>query len=78
MLLSGPPPPAGRPDLAPECPDTWGKFDLGEVFRRELTIPAESPRQYRIEWFILGEDGSNPDIIRIADVRKLPVMPAQD
>jgi hypothetical protein len=63
---------------APECPDTWGKFDLGEVFRRELTIPAESPRQYRIEWFILGEDGSNPEIIRIADVRKLPVMPAQD
>jgi hypothetical protein len=64
---------AGPP--APECPVSWGKFDLGEVFRKEMRIPAESPHRYRIEWFVLGAEDAIPQTIEISDVRKLPVMP---
>ncbi len=63
---------------APACPESWGKFDFGEVFRKELTIPNENSRQYRIEWFVLGDDESKPEIIRITDARKLPAMPKQE
>ena len=63
---------------APVCPESWGKFDFGEVFRNELTVPGDFPRKYRIEWFVLGEDESKPEVINITDVRKLPVMPRRD
>ena len=63
---------------AQECPDTWGKLDFGEAFRQELTVPGDSPREYRIEWFVLGSEASKPEVIRIADVRKLPVMPRKE
>ncbi len=62
---------------APECPDAWGKFDFGEVFRKELSIRGEHPRKYRIEWFVLGAQDSKPEVIQITDARNLPVMPEQ-
>lgn len=81
IVLHGPEQVRSRDDRrppAPACPESWGKFDFGEVFRRELKVPDDFPRKYRIEWFVLGEDASKPEVIRIADARKLPVMPRQD
>ena len=76
--VSGPEEVRGRDDRrppAPTCPASWGKFDLGEVFRKELNIPGETPRLYRIEWFVLGQDEGAPEVIRIRDVQSLPLMP---
>ena len=58
-----------------DCPDGWGRFDIGEVFRRDMQIPDETPKSYRIEWYLMNGDDANPKVIDINDVRTLPLMP---
>jgi len=68
----------GRDDPRPaeaDCPVGWGRFDVGQVFRRDMYIPEEAPGTYRIEWYRLNGDAGKPDVITIDDVRTLPLMP---
>lgn len=77
---SGPEPRRPRDAIEPEaaqCPDGWGKFDAGEVLRREMLIPDQRTAVYRFEWFVLREGESAKHEIRIDDVRDLPLLPGE-
>lgn len=71
----------GRDDPRPEeqaCPEGWGRFDVGEVFRRELHLPEIVQKTHRIEWLPMSEPDGEVHVIEIDDVRKLPLMPEAD
>lgn len=71
----------GRDDPRPEeqdCTDGWGRFDVGEVFRKELFLPEIVQETSRIEWYVMNAADKTPHIIEISDVRELPLMPEQD
>jgi hypothetical protein len=68
----------GRDDPRPAeqaCPEGWGRFDVGEVFRRELQLPEIVQETHRIEWVPMSEFGGEVHVIEIEDVRELPLMP---
>lgn len=61
-----------------KCPNGWGRFDIGEVFRREIFLPEIVPETYRIEWYVMSQPDRKPSVITIHDVRELPLMPGRD
>ena len=63
----------GKSDIA--CPEGWGEFDLGQVLRAEMDIPKEPAWRYRIEWFPWSARNGKPNVIEVADVQTLPLMP---
>lgn len=70
----------GRDDPRPEeqdCTDGWGRFDIGEVFRKEVYLPDIVQEDIRIEWYRMNAADKTPQVIRIGDVRELPLMPEQ-
>lgn len=65
----GPPP--------PECPQGWGKFDLGEVFRTGMDLPGATPQRYRFVWFPLSEGEQAQREIVVTNPMTLPLMPGE-
>lgn len=58
--------------VEPSCPVGCAKICTGGGFRRAIRPPHDA---YRIEWFALSANATNPDLITIDDVRRLPVKP---
>ncbi len=65
----GPPP--------PECPQGWGKFDLGEVFRTGMDLSSGATQRYRIVWFPLSEGEQAQREIVVSNPMALPLMPGE-
>jgi hypothetical protein len=80
VKVSGPVMRRSRDDPRPEeqqCPASWGRFDVGEVFRRDLTIPYDGMQASSIEWYRLNDTEKKITVIPIPDVRELPLMPGE-
>jgi len=80
VKVSGPVMRRSRDDPRPEeqqCPAPWGRFDVGEVFRRDLTIPYDGVQASSVEWYRLNDTEKKITVIPIPDVRELPLMPGE-
>lgn len=78
VKVSGPIVRREKDDLRPaeeQCPENWGRFDVGEVFRKQLSFPDDDRRPSFIEWYRMNAPKEKPRIILIEDVRDLPLMP---
>jgi len=63
----------------PPCPAGWRMLRLGETARQEFSIAfaADVPGSDRIEWRPVADRAGTANVIPIADVRQLPLMPEQ-
>lgn len=80
VKVSGPLMRRNRDDPRPEeqqCPEPWGRFDVGEVFRRDLRIPYDGMQPSSLEWYRMNDPAKKITVIPIPDVRKLPLMPGE-
>lgn len=58
-----------------DCPAGWGRFDIGETFRKDLFLPEIVQETSRLEWYVMHAADKTPQVIEIRDVRELPLMP---
>lgn len=59
----------------PQCPPGWGKFDPGEVLRREFALAEYGGAAQQIVWFPLEQGESGRQFILVDDAKNLPLMP---
>lgn len=70
----------GRDDIGPpppQCPQGWGKFDLGEVFRTGMDLSSGAAHRYRFVWFPLSEGEQTQREIVVTNPMALPLIPGE-